>query len=52
MAGATTVGAPAPAVGAQIIFSKPTVCRAAAASAGKMELVEDCGPMIKGSSSV
>lgn len=35
MAGAPTVGAPAPAVGAQIIFSEPTVCRAAAASAGK-----------------
>lgn len=26
MAGAPTVGAPAPAVGAQIIFSEPTVC--------------------------
>lgn len=43
-------GGASPAVGAHIIFSEPTVSTAAGASASKKKFVEDCGPMIKGSS--
>lgn len=41
-------GGASPAAGAHIIFSQPTVCRAAGASASKMKLVEE--PVGKGSS--